>query len=309
LRAIRWLAIALAVAICTPAAAQATLPGANGEILYEGAGGLSAFDPETGESRILFSGSHQGLGVAGDGRTLAFSRWVALPGNEDPGGTISVASADGTWEREITYRHLSPLGVWTMSPHGETIVYSGDRDGVGLFGISSDGSSRWQITSTVNDLEPAFSPSGATLAFTRIAQQECTQRTPADAVWVTDVAGLGARPLVRIRGERAWAPTFMPNGRRVVYLRTHDRVLCDDDEDTLSRTAVHSIRLDGTGDRLLTKPSYRYFNNPTPSPDGKRILLERKLRLFVMSLRGRRKLHPVPRSPNIGGLHAWAPAP
>ena len=143
--------------------------------------------------------------------------------------------------------------------------------------------------------------------FTRKDAGPCGPDEPhSTSIWIADADGSGARPLVKLSKHSAMEPAFTPDGRRVVYVRSHGRFSC---EDSVLPLAVHSIRLDRRGDRLLTRPSKRTRRIPIPSPDGRELLLMGDHRLLTMPMSGRGKAVPVPGSRVVGTPLAWAPAP
>lgn len=84
--------------------------------------------------------------------------------------------------------------------------FAGARSGhTGLYRVDADGSNARQLTRDRPDLEPAWSPSGRSIAFARSLANGTTQ------IWVMRGDGSGRRRLAR-RGA-GW-PTWSPNGTR-----------------------------------------------------------------------------------------------
>ncbi|MBI5463808.1 MAG: PD40 domain-containing protein, partial [Ignavibacteriales bacterium] len=92
------------------------------------------------------------------------------------------------------------IGI-TWSPDSKWIAFSQGRN---LFRRKASGDSLVQITSTADDIRPAWSRDGKSIAYVH-----------STGVWLLDAATLAARQLVNA-GD---CPSWHPNGKEVVYLK------------------------------------------------------------------------------------------
>lgn len=120
----------------------------------------------------------------------------------------------------------------------------------------------------IPDFAPAWSPDGATIAFTRDPL--------APSLWLMDADGTN---LHRLRTPSRYAycdqssqPDWSPDGHWIAFIR-----ICGVFEPSLRTWSnIFVVRPDGTGLRPLTNAGLRRkFSNDSPawSPDGKRIVV------------------------------------
>ena len=105
-------------------------------------------------------------------------------------------------------------------------------------------------------LEPAWSPGGTLVAFSRDTTQSLTD-FPDDIFLITSKAG-GLRQLTR-NGDADITPSWFPSGDRLVFA-----------SDRSGAFEIYSMRLDGTGVKRLTNAPGQSVD-PSVSPDGQRI--------------------------------------
>lgn len=106
---------------------------------------------------------------------------------------------------------------FALSPDGRRVVFArrielGARGHVhDLFAWDLAERKLTRLTSRLRAKEPAFSPDGARIVFTRAG-------TLRQDLWIMNADGSDPRPLTRFRtGEAAYSPVFTPDGARIVF--------------------------------------------------------------------------------------------
>lgn len=151
--------------------------------------------------------------------TAGFQKFDGVAGiNWTADGKIIYESAPGgkseVWRVEIDGRDLKQLtdkgGMMSASPDGKFLVYqSEDAAGTGLFRQNwSDG----EIIRLTNgaDIDPAFSPDGKWIVFTRYADDA--------ALWKVSIDGGEAVKLTNFAGYALY-PTVSPDGKYIAFYR------------------------------------------------------------------------------------------
>lgn len=190
---------------------------------------------------------------------------------------IYTAGADGSDARRIT-RNPGYDAEATLSPDGQTIVFTSLRDGdLDIYTMRVDGSQVRRLTHTMGyDGGPFFSPDGkrivyrafhpATAAdsadYRSLLAQGLVRPTRMD-LWVMNADGTGQRQVTRLPGA-SFAPYFHPDGRRIIFASNF--------KDPESRNFdLYLINLDGSGlEQVTTSSEFDAF--PTFSPDGTRLV-------------------------------------
>jgi TolB protein len=186
---------------------------------------------------------------APNGRRLAFS---ALNATIDPscsrdcyGSSVFVVNADGTGLRLVATAARNP--AW--SPNGRLLAYEGDvspfGDANAYYVVQAGGGGKVRIPAYDGDsAAPAWSPDGKRLAFQTFRHQ----RIPAE-IDIVDATGKHRRKLT-IGSQPAWS-RLGP----IAFVRAQ---------------RLHAIAVDGTGDRILTRPG-ESASSPAWSPARKQV--------------------------------------
>ncbi len=170
----------------------------------------------------------------------------------DAEGTVNFATGDIIW----TSLSSGDIDVWTMKP---------------------DGSKKKQVTKTFGyDGGAVFSPDGKKIVlrsnhpstpeektrYTDLVKQNLTNPMRME-VWIADADGKNAKPLTNL-GCAAFAPTWTPDGKKILFSSNHHK--CDGRDFDL-----YLINTDGTGlERVTDFGGFTGF--PEFSPDGKWLL-------------------------------------
>jgi TolB protein len=252
-------------------ASQAAYPGRNGKIAF-----ASEIVP-TSQSRYLFTINPDGTGVkpllperatdpawSPDGTRVAFTtdnREVAVVNADGSGRTTLTSRVDGTAEDP------------SWSPDGRKIAFTRFLPGEGFFGafeihtMNADGTDARRLTNSRQDgrglhaTEPAWSPDGSRIAFTR------TNTVPGglidDEIYVMSADGTG---LVNLSNNPAGnfslpndlSPAWSPDGTQIVFSSRREGTF-----------GAHVMNADGSGlHRVVTAPQ---ASHPAWSPDGTKL--------------------------------------
>jgi TolB protein len=200
--------------------------------------------------------------TAANGR-IAFSQWDLLPGGNLSGhSNVYTINPDGTGLRQLTHVGAAQAaGAPDWSPSGDKIVYESNQTGdYRIWVMNADGSGQTRIADDPGfaDLEPAWSPDGTRILFSRCDDHIGFILTC--DLEVMNAAGGGMRRLAGahwtyVRGQ------YSPDGRRIVVGTDRGGYL----------SALWVMRADGTGLHRITRPSLEAFW-PGWSPDGRRIV-------------------------------------
>ena len=136
-----------------------------------------------------------------------------------------------------------------------------------LYSARDDGSAPVQITSGgFQNLQPSWSPTGASIAFVRIVGSE-------REIYVVHPDGTELHRVVEVYGNAAGEPAWSPDGSRISYTNAVNG--------SPSRYGtgqeVFLVDADGSDERRLTElgPQFAYDSAPTWSPDGDQIVFKR----------------------------------
>ena len=190
---------------------------------------------------------------------------------------IYVANPDGSGKHRLT-DNPGYDAEGTLSPDGETIVFTSLRDGdLDIYAMRTDGTGLRRLTHTLGyDGGPFFSPDGKLIVYR--AYHPATAADSAEYrdllgqhlvrplkmdLWVMNADGSGQRQITHLPGA-SFAPAFTPDGRRVIFA-SNWRAPQSRNFD------LYLVNLDGTGlEQVTTNPEFDAF--PMFSPDGKQLV-------------------------------------
>lgn len=165
----------------------------------------------------------------------------------------------------------------TVSPRDGSIVFTSVRDGdLDLYLMQPDGSGVIRLTDTPGyDGGAVFSPDGSLIVFRASRPAEGAEldeyrsllakglvRPSRLELWVMNADGSGARQVTEL-GRANFAPTFTPDGTRLLFSSNHH-------DERGREFDLFLIGLDGTGlEQVTFSPEFDGF--PLFSPDGRRL--------------------------------------
>ena len=186
---------------------------------------------------------------------------------------LYTSNPDGSDLRRLTTNPLYDAEA-TLSPDGQTIVFTSLRDGdIDVYTMSVDGSNLRRLTDELGyDGGPFFSHDGRRIVWRRSVL--ATARDSADyraliaqnlvrpsrmEVWVMDVDGSNKRQVTNLGGAN-FAPYFTPDDRRIIFASNHTNPRGRNFD-------LFLINVDGTGlEQVTTHGDFDGF--PMFSPDG-----------------------------------------
>lgn len=151
----------------------------------------------------------------------------------------------------------------TISPDGEWIAFTSDRDGDwNIYLMPRAGGRPVQLTSdTSPEIHPSWSPDGSKLVFSKLGPTSGKWE-----MWVTDVSNTSTPHFIGYGLFPEWCPvpgTGESGGDMIVYQRSTER---GDRAFAVWTVEFNEDRI-GNPSRLIGEPSTAYIN-PTWSPDG-----------------------------------------
>ena len=183
-------------------------------------------------------------------------RIVFASTHDNENGEIYTMNLDGSELIRLTDDDFFDFGP-QVSPDGQRIVFSSDRDGLlQLFVMDLDGSDLTQVTqSTGNNRDPWWSADGSQITF-------ASDRDGDSEIFIIDVNGNNERQLTN---NETWdvTPAWSPDGQWIAYSSSQS---ADDPN-------IFVIHPDGTGLRRVThSPSYD-GDAVTWSPDSQWLII------------------------------------
>ena len=140
---------------------------------------------------------------------------IAYAADTSEGSSIHIVNADGSDDHVVglTLQGRDYFSV-VFSPDGTRLLYDAGTDsGFGIFVMDVDGSAVTPLGPTNQDYDPAWSPDGERIVFTR--QEEGAESD----IWVMDADGTDVRQLTNDGpGSTNLYPTFSPDGTKIAYV-------------------------------------------------------------------------------------------
>jgi TolB protein len=206
-----------------------------------------------------------------DGESIAFASTAEARNEDERDVEIYVMRADGAETTRLTNdRTLDAMPAW--APDGTRIAFAHlpgwgteELDGVIIL-MDTDGQNRAQLTrhpeaDLTFDADPAWSPDGRLIAFTRTTY--LPDLVVRSAIYTIEPTGEGERLLVDAGAEPAWSP----DGRLVAFTSTRDRNGETCFQECSVNGEIYVMRSDGTDLRRLTSDSAD-DHSPTWSPES-----------------------------------------
>ena len=274
------MAVALALCLLVLIVAQpakAAFPGKNGKIVFQssrsGNSDIYSMNPNgTGVKRLTTDGNAEtDPAVSPDGSRIAYEFFRG----------IWVMNADGSGKRKLTNGTLTDRDpAWSADGTKITftrILSSGDWD---IFTMNADGTGLKNLTNTPNNQEsdPAFSPNGSQIAYTRTGCEKpngggtCIYKMNADGTQQMNLtpedklAQCPNQPGYNHRTVSQHA-SWSPDGKKITFRGT---TVCPNG----SGLDIWVMNSDGSEKTNLINDNQSLDDKPAFSPDGARIVFQ-----------------------------------
>ncbi|MDK2974743.1 MAG: TolB protein [Methanofollis sp.] len=191
---------------------------------------------------------------------------------------IWIMDADGSGRSQLTTDGSARSPQW--QPHGERIAYLSDRSGNRqVWTTNPDGTGAVQVTfSEGNVSEYTWSPDGTAIA--------CVVGSAPGQEFSIRVTGIAENDTEQLTsGNRDQSPVWSPDGARIAFTSM-----------SRNRTAVWTMKSDGSDLTPLTPGNATFFMMLQWSPDGKQIALSDGKNIFTVTL----EEETTPASPGFG---------
>ena len=186
------------------------------------------------------------------------------------------------------------------------IAFASDREGDSqIYVMNADGSGQRRLTrNATTDTEPAWSPDGTKIAFTRRCWHSNDKYDTDREIYVMNADGSGQRNLTRTRLSDDESPAWSPDGTKIAFES-------DRGGGALPESGIFVMNADGSGQRRLTRQDTgRSSSDPSWSPDGGWIAFDSdrdgNVEVYRMAADGSRPRR-LTRSPTYDYAPAWSP--
>lgn len=253
---------------------------------------LYHLDLTTGqETQLTF-----GAGVDAFPAVSPDGQYIAFQSDRDGDFDIYVMDMGGDNLRQLTRNTVHDRSpAW--SPDGEWIIFASDTRDDGaydLYRVRPDGSGLQPVlVDSARSTHPRWSPDGAAVVFTTGGADDASTW----GIGRLELAGAAFTRLT-VAGDKAWSPSFSPDGRYLLYLS---------DQGARGSAAISRLALDDGGvDVVYDGPGYEW--GAAYSPDGQHIAFtgqrDGREQIFVMRADGS---SPRPVTTGGGQYPAWVP--
>jgi len=237
-----------------------------------------------------------------DGLELAFCRGAGL------NAEVYTTGVDGTSQVQLTHAAGSGHGSFypRWSPDGSRIAFYSYRDDdpatpqitSQVYVMDADGANQTRLThSTVSDTQPAWSPDGAKVAFSRYVQGGRRD------IYTINADGSGEVSLTAdtdTTTQAPYAPDWSPDGTCILFYLYRSPTWC----------AVYAMDPDGRDKRSVSADPQDVDSQPRWSPDGSRIAFTSKrdgnYEVYVMEASGANPIN-LTNDPGMDQTPAWSP--
>jgi WD40-like Beta Propeller Repeat len=249
------------------------------ELVFSSDGELVIVAPDGSRRTRLRSppvgGDHIDPAWSPDGSTLAFVRFEHDVGDELPSSRLMLSAADGAAASTLAAEGRSQVATPSWSPDGTRLAYARQTFGrrtilSEIVVVQRDGSGERTLLRartgprgpSVSLGEPAWSPDGRTIAYTRVREDRRSDSQLELRAMGAD--GHGDRLLARDGASADWSP----DGSRIAYVSVRDRNgrRCEPDECFYASELYVLDVASGAQFRLTNGKGYE--DDPDWSPDG-----------------------------------------